>query len=73
MCDNSELSIEVQHFQERFCNSKSKESCEFCGLFGKNSEPHPKFKNTRIGISKDGRTIEIKFGKQGIHGYPIFP
>ena len=39
----------------------------------KNSKPHPKKKNTRIGVSNDGRTIEIKFGKKGIHGYPIFP
>lgn len=29
--------------------------------------------NIKIGISKDGRTIRIHFGKKGIHGYPIFP
>ena len=39
----------------------------------KNSKPHPKKPNTRVGVSSDGRTIEIKFGKKGIHGYPIFP
>ena len=39
----------------------------------KNSTPHPKKPNTRIGVSNDGRTIEIKYGKNGIHGYPVFP
>ena len=38
----------------------------------KNSKPHPSKPNTRVGVSNDGRTIEIKFSKTGIHGYPIF-
>ena len=39
----------------------------------KNSQAHPSKPNTRIGISNDGRTIEIKVSNNGIHGYPIFP
>ena len=37
----------------------------------KNSKPKPKRPNIRIGRSSDGRTIEIHFGKDGIHGFPI--
>ena len=39
----------------------------------KNSVPHPKKPNTRIGISNNGTKVEIKVAKTGIHGYPIFP
>ena len=39
----------------------------------KNSKPKPGRPNLRNGKSNDGRTIEIHFGKKGIHGYPIFP
>lgn len=39
----------------------------------KNSKPHPRKPNTRVGFSKDGRKIEIKYSKKGIHGFPIFP
>ena len=39
----------------------------------KNSNPKPGRPNLRTGKSNDGRTIEIRFGKDGIHGYPIFP
>ena len=38
----------------------------------KNSTPYKNRPNVREGISKDGRTIRIHFGKKGIHGFPVF-
>jgi len=37
-----------------------------------NSQRKPKRANVRIGTSNDGRTIEIHFSEDGIHGFPIY-